>query len=65
MRLKTAPKVEGIWLAGDGAEAITPTDMVQPFSRNWSLNLIDDVVYTTTARGCGGILPRTRSASGG
>lgn len=39
---------------GDGAEAITPTDMVQPFSRNWSLNLIDNVVYTTTARGCGG-----------
>lgn len=39
---------------GDGAEAITPSDMVQPFSRNWSLNLVDDVVYTTTARGCGG-----------
>ncbi len=39
---------------GDGAEAMTPTDMVQPFSRNWSLNLVDDVVYTTTARGCGG-----------
>jgi outer membrane protein assembly factor BamB len=39
---------------GDGAEAITPTDMVQPFSRNWSLNLVDDVVYTTAARGCGG-----------
>jgi len=39
---------------GDGAEAITPTDMVQPFSRNWSLNLVDNVVYTTTARGCGG-----------
>jgi outer membrane protein assembly factor BamB len=39
---------------GDGAEAITPTDMVQPFSRNWSLNLVNDVVYTTAARGCGG-----------
>ena len=39
---------------GDGAEAIAPTDMVQPFSRNWSLNLVDNVVYTTTARGCGG-----------
>ena len=39
---------------GDGAEAITPTDMVQPFSRNWSLTLSDDVVYTTAARGCGG-----------
>src|SRR5579859_3226160 len=39
---------------GDGAEAMTPTDMVQPYSRNWSLNLVDDVVYTTAARGCGG-----------
>jgi len=39
---------------GDGSEAIKPTDMVQPFSRNWSLTLVDDVVYTTTARGCGG-----------
>jgi outer membrane protein assembly factor BamB len=39
---------------GDGDEAIAPTDMVQPFSRNWSLNLVDNVVYTTTARGCGG-----------
>jgi outer membrane protein assembly factor BamB len=39
---------------GDGEQAITPTDMVQPFSRNWSLNLVDEVVYTTTARGCGG-----------
>jgi outer membrane protein assembly factor BamB len=39
---------------GDGAQAIIPTDMVQPFSRNWSLALVDDVVYTTTARGCGG-----------
>ena len=28
--------------------------MVQPYSRNWSLELVDDVVYTTTARGCGG-----------
>ena len=46
-------KLRGAHLA-DGSEAITPTTMVQPFSRNWSLNLIDNVVYTTTARGCGG-----------
>ncbi len=39
---------------GDGSEAIRPTDMVQPFSRNWSLGVVDDVIYTTTARGCGG-----------
>ena len=46
-------KLRGAHL-GDGSEALTPTDMVQPFSRNWSLNLVDNVIYTTTARGCGG-----------
>lgn len=46
-------KLRGARLA-DGSEALRPTDMVQPFSRNWSLALVDDVVYTTTARGCGG-----------
>lgn len=46
-------KLRGAHL-GDGSEALKPTDMVQPFSRNWSLNLVDNVVYTTTARGCGG-----------
>jgi outer membrane protein assembly factor BamB len=46
-------KLRGARLS-DGAEAIRPTDMVQPFSRNWSLGLVDDVIYTTTARGCGG-----------
>ena len=25
-----------------------------PFSRNWSLNLVNDVVYTAAGRGCGG-----------
>jgi outer membrane protein assembly factor BamB len=37
----------------DGAERMTPTDMVVPFARDWSLNLIDNVVYTTNGRGCG------------
>ena len=46
-------KLRGAHL-GDGSEALRPTDMVQPFSRNWSLNLVDNVVYTTTGRGCGG-----------
>jgi outer membrane protein assembly factor BamB len=46
-------KLRGAKLS-DGSQAISPTDMVQPFSRNWSLNLVDDVVYTTAARGCGG-----------
>ena len=39
---------------GDGADRMTPISMVQPNSRNWSLNLVDDVVYTNAARGCGG-----------
>jgi outer membrane protein assembly factor BamB len=39
---------------GDGAERLMPTQMVAPFSRNWSLNLIDGVVYTAAGRGCGG-----------
>jgi outer membrane protein assembly factor BamB len=38
----------------DGAERLTPTPFVAPFSRNWSLNLIDGVVYTAAGRGCGG-----------
>ena len=39
---------------GDGAEKLAPTQIVAPFSRNWSLNLIDGVVYTAAGRGCGG-----------
>lgn len=44
--------LRGLSLA-DGAERLAPTDFVAPFSRNWSLNLIGEVIYTTTARGCG------------
>jgi outer membrane protein assembly factor BamB len=39
-----------------GADRLTPTDFVVPFARNWSLNLIDDVIYSSTARGCGGAI---------
>jgi outer membrane protein assembly factor BamB len=45
-------KLRGLSL-GTGDERITPADFVTPFARNWSLNLIDDVIYTPTARGCG------------
>ena len=38
----------------DGVEKLTPTPLVAPFSRNWSLNLVDNFIYTTTGRGCGG-----------
>ena len=37
----------------DGAERMPATEMVVPFARDWSLNLIDNVVYTTNGRGCG------------
>ena len=36
-----------------GQERMAPADFTDPFARNWSLNLIDGVVYTATARGCG------------
>ena len=48
-------KLRGLGLS-DGEDRITPTDFVIPFARNWSLNLIDDVVYTPVARGCGGAM---------
>lgn len=41
----------------DGEDRIPPTDFVPPFSRNWSLNLVDGVLYTTAGRGCGAAAP--------
>ena len=37
----------------DGAERLTPVPMVAPFARAWSLNLIDNVLYSTSGRACG------------
>lgn len=37
----------------DGAERLKPIEMVAPFTRAWSLNLIGDIVYTTSGRACG------------
>ena len=42
---------------------MTPTDFVAPYARDWSLNLIDNVVYTTSARGCGQLEPDSEMAS--
>ena len=36
----------------DGEDRIPPTNFTNPFARNWSLNLIDGVIYSPTARGC-------------
>jgi outer membrane protein assembly factor BamB len=46
-------KLRGLSL-GAGEERLTPVQFVAPFSRNWSLNLIQGVVYTAAGRGCGG-----------
>jgi outer membrane protein assembly factor BamB len=45
----------------DGADRMKPVSMVEPFARAWSLNLIDNVVYTTSGRGCGQ-LPAVKGA---
>ena len=37
-----------------GEERLTAAQFVAPFSRNWSLNLISDIIYTAAGRGCGG-----------
>jgi hypothetical protein len=39
----------------NGDDRMTPIDFTHPFARNWSLNLIDGVIYSPTARGCFGI----------
>lgn len=44
-------KLRGLSLV-DGEDRMTPADFTAPFARNWSLNLIDGVIYSPTARGC-------------
>lgn len=44
--------LRGLNLA-DGAERLTPVPMAAPFVRAWSLNLIDNVIYSTSGRACG------------
>ena len=40
-------KLRGLSLA-NGEERMAPVDFTSPFSRNWSLNLIDGVIYSST-----------------
>ena len=47
-------KLRGLSLT-DGSDRMPPTDFVTPFVRDWSLNLIDGVIFTTFGRGCGGV----------
>jgi outer membrane protein assembly factor BamB len=46
-------RLHGVDLASGTAKLIPPPEFVTPFSRNWSLNLVDGVLYTTVGRGCG------------
>ena len=46
-------RLHGVDLAIDEARLVPPPEFVTPFSRNWSLNLIDSFLYTTVGRGCG------------
>lgn len=46
-------RLHGVDLASGVAKMIPPPEFVTPFSRNWSLNLVDGVLYTTVGRGCG------------
>jgi outer membrane protein assembly factor BamB len=38
----------------DGEDRMTPIQFVPPFSKNWSLNLVDGKLYTSTSQGCNG-----------
>ena len=38
----------------NGEDRMAPVDFVPPFSKNWSLNLVDNVLYTATGQGCNG-----------
>lgn len=38
----------------NGEDRTPPRQFVPPFSKNWSLNLVDDVLYTTISQGCNG-----------
>jgi outer membrane protein assembly factor BamB len=38
----------------DGEDRLAPIQFVPPYSKNWSLNLADDVLYTSTSQGCNG-----------
>jgi outer membrane protein assembly factor BamB len=49
-------KLRGLNLS-DGADRMAPVNMIETFARAWSLNLIDNIVYTTSGRGCGQLPP--------
>jgi outer membrane protein assembly factor BamB len=48
-------KLRGLGLA-DGDDRMAPAEFTTPYSRNWSLNLINGMIYTSSSRGCGGAI---------
>jgi outer membrane protein assembly factor BamB len=59
-------RLHGVDLGTSQPKLIPPPEFVTPFSRNWSLNLIDGVIYTTVGRGCGnGPVPGAPAPSSG
>ena len=46
-------RLHGVDIASGEGKLVPPPAFVTPFSRNWSLNLVDGVLYTTVGRGCG------------
>lgn len=45
-------KLRGVSLS-NGEDKFPATAIVPPYSRNFSLNLVDGMIYTSTGRGCG------------
>jgi outer membrane protein assembly factor BamB len=45
-------KLRGLSLA-DGEDRIPATEWVAPYARTWSLNMMDGMIFTAVARGCG------------
>jgi outer membrane protein assembly factor BamB len=37
----------------DGDDRVAPAQFTEPYSRNWSLNLANGYIYTSSSRGCG------------
>lgn len=60
--LTTDGKLHAVSVA-NGSERMEPIETVAPFSRSWSLNLIDNVVYTTSSRGCASLLDKNSPIS--
>jgi outer membrane protein assembly factor BamB len=40
----------------DGEDRMPASDYIPAFARNWSFNLIDNVIYTSMGRGCNGVI---------